>query len=92
MENENKPMQIPYIVYESTVDRYERKEKRNSILTLILTIALILSIIGHGLWIYMWNQYDYVDEIETSTIHIDGKDGNAIYQDGEGNTLENGID
>lgn len=92
MEKETKPMQVPYIVYEGTVERYERKEKRNLIITIILTIALVISILGHGLWNYMWNQYEYVDECETNTIHIDGGDGSAIYQDGEGNTLENGND
>ena len=67
MENND----VPYIVYESTVARFERTVKR---LITLVGITILLLFASNALWIYEWNQYDYSD------VSIDNQDGgNANY-------------
>lgn len=40
-----------------------------------------------GVFVWYLNQYDFTS---TSEITVDGKDGSAFYQDGEGNVINNG--
>lgn len=64
---------IPYIVYESAEARAERTAKR-LIIALLVTILLLFA--SNAIWLYAWNQYDYVSETETETV--------TYKQDGEG--------
>lgn len=54
MEDKN----IPYIVYEGTMARFERIIKRLFIVIIVLGIMLFTT---NAIWIYEWNQYDYSD-------------------------------
>ena len=79
MENKN----IPYIVYEAAQARSERTVKR-LILALIIATALIFA--SNLAWIYVWNQYDYVETEENLKVHIStegGGDANYIGNDGD---------
>lgn len=76
MDKEN--MTIPYIAYESALDRAERRDKLHiSIIALLITL-LVLSNIA---WIIVWNQYDYVDNYSITAS-----------QDGEGLNMLSGGD
>ena len=67
---------IPYVVYESTVARFERIIKR-------LVIALIVVALINVVWIYAWMQYDYSGE----EITVEGTDGIANYIGGSGGII-----
>ena len=57
-------MYVPYIVYEGEMARQERHVKR---LLCILVTLLVLFFASNMAWLYVWNQYEYVDEtIEAS--------------------------
>lgn len=64
---------VPYIVHEAEVARLERTIKR---LTIIIVICLSLIFASNALWLYYWNQYEYVGE-ETSVTQ-DGLGVNII--------------
>ena len=59
---------VPYIAHEAEVARLERTIKR---LTVIIIIAVALIFASNAMWLYYWNQYDYVGE-ETYTYSQDG--------------------
>lgn len=67
---------VPYIVFEGTVARFERTIKR---LIILITITILLLFASNAIWIYEWCQYDY------STIMVDSEDG------GHANYLEAGM-
>ena len=74
-------MYVPYIVYEGEMARQERHIKR---LVVMLAVMLVLFFASNMAWLYVWNQYDYIDE--TKTIEIDAD------QDGEGTNVVGGED
>ena len=80
----NEKLSVPYIVYEGELARQERHIKR---LLVILAIMLALFTISNLAWLYVWNQYEYIDESETTTTTtIDAQ------QDGEGVNIVGGED
>lgn len=70
-------MSVPYIVYEGEMARQERHIKR---LIIMLAIMLVLFFASNMAWLYVWNQYEYVEETETTTIDAkqDGKGVNIV--------------
>lgn len=76
---------VPYIVHEADMARMERSNKRLSVLACILVALLFIT---NALWVWLWNQYEYVDTVTTSVTQ-DGE-GNNIY--GDGNEVDNGAD
>lgn len=83
--------QIPYIVYEASEARAERRlkdfeekaDKRHKrvIIALIISIILIFvsNAVSNAIWACVWYQYDYSsDEVVTKTT-VDGKNGIANY-------------
>lgn len=57
-------MYVPYIVYEGEMARQERHVKR---LVVMLAVMLVLFFASNMAWLYVWNQYEYVNEtIEAS--------------------------
>lgn len=80
-------IQVPYIVHEADMARMERSNKRLSVLA---TIVVALLFISNALWLWVWNQYEYVDtEMVTTSIDQDGEGNNII---GDGNEVDNGSD
>lgn len=63
-------MSVPYIVYEGEMARQERHIKR---LIIMLTIMLVLFFASNMAWLYVWNQYEYVDETIEAT-----QDGSGV--------------
>lgn len=77
---------VPYIVHEGSVARLERIIKR---LTLALIIAILLIFVSNAVWLYYWNQFDYLGE--TKTVTVDSTSGIANYIGNNGDIL-NGSD
>lgn len=75
---------VPYIVYEGEMARQERQTKR---LIVMLIIMLVLFFASNMAWLYVWNQYEYVDEDVTADSQ-DGGNANYIGNDGD---IINGI-
>jgi len=78
---DDEKMYVPYIVYEGEMARQERQIKR---LIMMLTIMLVLLFASNMAWLYVWNQYEYVDETTETTI--------KATQDGEGVNIVGGED
>ncbi len=78
-------IQVPYIVHEADMARMERSNRRLSVLATILVALLFIT---NALWVWLWNQYEYVDTV-TTTVSQDGE-GNNIY--GDGNEVNDGAD
>ena len=55
---------VPYVVYEGEMARQERHIKR---LLIMLAIMLFLFFASNMAWLYVWNQYEYVDETIEAT-------------------------
>jgi hypothetical protein len=77
---------VPYVVHEADMARMERGNKRLSVLASILVALLFIT---NALWVWLWNQYEYVDSEITTTVSQDGE-GNNIY--GDGNEVNDGAD
>ena len=71
---------VPYIVYEGEMARQERHIKR--LLATLITI-LVFFFASNMAWLYVWNQYEHVDETETTI---------KATQDGEGINIVGGED
>ena len=79
MNKQEKPYEIPFIVYESAIDRLERMLKRMWVLCIIIFIAFVAS---NGIWIWYEGAHQYV----TETTHIEAEqdgDGVNIINDGD---------
>lgn len=77
---------VPYIVYEGEMARQERQTKR---LIVMLIIMLVLFFASNMAWLYVWNQYEYVDEAVT----VDSDDGgNANYIGNDGDIVNGNSD
>lgn len=75
---------VPYIVYEGEMARQERQTKR---LIVMLIIMLVLFFASNMAWLYVWNQYEYVDEDVT----VDSQDGGNANYIGNAGDIINGI-
>jgi len=74
---------VPYIVYEGEMARQERHAKR---LIIMLTIMLVLFFASNMAWLYVWNQYECVDEAVT----VDSNDGGNANYIGNNGDIVNG--
>ena len=83
---EDKMLSIPYVVYEGEQARHERTIKR---LIIILAMTVVLLFASNAIWVYMWNQFEYIDSQEEVT--VDATDGIANYIGNDG-TINNGTD
>ena len=75
MEQDNKQMMIPYVVYESMLSK-EDTQQRRMIYVIILLIVLLL--VTNVIWLVAWNQYDYVDDYTEMSVEQDGGNVNIV--------------
>lgn len=72
-------------------ERMQAKDERNDRWRNIIIVLLILLLVAtNGMWLWAWNQYDYVDE--TTKVEMDtgeGGDNNYIGNDGDINNGKN---
>lgn len=66
---------VPYIVYEGAMASSERHIKR---LIIALIVCIILLFGSNAMWLWEWTQYDYIDEVETTTSYEQDGDLNII--------------
>lgn len=66
---------VPYIVYEGELARHERYIKR---LITMLIVVIVLFFLSNAAWLYVWNQYEYVDETTTIDATQDGEGVNIV--------------
>ena len=83
---EEKTIQVPYIVHEASMVRMERINKR---LFIALIVAILSIFVTNGIWIWAWNQYEYVGDAES--ISLETRDGNANFIGNDG-SITNGED
>lgn len=74
------PVYVPYVVHCDTV-AHDRWIIKRLVVALIVCIALMFA--SNGLWLYVWNQYDYSSEDIITTVDSEG-DGIANYTGGNG--------
>ena len=86
MDNERKELTVPYIAYESALDKADRQHKRMIVIIFALVVLLVLSNI---VWIIAWNQYDYVDGYEIDVDSEGGGYANFIENNGDIDNGEN---
>ena len=77
---ENKNMNVPYIVYEAMLEKEDRQQRR---MVIIIILLIILLVISNLVWVYEWNQFDYVDENSVEVEADDGGNANYIGRDGD---------
>lgn len=70
---------VPYFIHEGMMARDERTIKR-LILALMITVALL--VISNMAWLYVWQQYEYVEE-NIDLVSRDGGNANYIGDDGD---------
>lgn len=80
MEQNFEKKDVPYIVYEGAMARNERVNLR-----LIVVIIILISIIfaSNAIWLYAWNQYDYVVDDYSLNYVQDGRGINIIGNENE---------
>lgn len=89
-EKQTEHVEIAYLVYESNMARMERTQKR-LIFALVISIAVIF--LSNLVWLFVWNQYDYIGEsAETTTTTTYQQDGNGVNIIGDENEVKNGAD
>lgn len=77
-------MTIPYIVYESTLEKEDRQHKR---LVVIIVILIALLFVSNAMWIYFWNTYDYVDD----EVMVNAEDDGTANYIGNNGDINNGV-
>ena len=72
MEMEEK--NVPFMMYEGTLARFERSNRR---LFIALVIAMILIVLSNIAWLWYYNQFDYYTD--GYAVDIESGDGIASY-------------
>lgn len=67
---------VPFIVFESSEMRSEKRHRR---LISVIIVLIALLFISNAMWLYAWTRYDY--ETQAVTYTQDG-DGNNVIGDG----------
>lgn len=76
---------IPFVAFESALDRLERANKRYALIVIILITAIAIT---NGIWLWAWMQYDYVSE----STEVESGDGVANYVGNDGDITNYGTD
>lgn len=78
MENTNDNITMSRIAFERMQAKDERNDRWRNIIIIILIALLALT---NGMWLYAWNQYEYI-ATDISVDSDDGGDANYIGNDG----------
>ena len=79
MENNNDNIIMSRIAFERMQSKDERNDRWRNIIIIMLIILLVAT---NAMWLWAWNQYDYVDEY-TSVEADDDSDINYIGHNGD---------
>lgn len=80
VENDKKPVEVPYVVYSDTVANYHWVIQR---LVIALVIVVVLMFISNLAWLWVFQSYDYSTEETVTSVDSEG-DGIANYTGGNG--------
>lgn len=80
MDNNNDNIIMSRIAFERMQSKDERNDKWRNIIIIILIALLALT---NGMWLYAWNQYDYISEEVTVDSGDGGGNANYIGEDGD---------
>jgi hypothetical protein len=83
---ENNNLMVPFVAYESALNR---SDKHNRWLIITIIVLIILLALTNMVWVYEWNQYDYVDDYMEIDVGADG-DGTANYIGDDGDITYGG--
>ena len=86
MNTEDKTMSVPYIVYESMLDKEDRQQRR---MVYIIILLIVLLVVTNVIWLVAWNQYDYVD-VEDYAVDVNSEGGGNANYIGEDGNIYNG--
>ena len=86
MEN-NDNIIMSRIAFERMQSKDERNDRWRNIIIILLIVLLVIS---NAMWLYAWNQYDYVYDDYTEVDSGDGGDINYIGNNGDINNGESG--
>lgn len=66
-------------------ERMQAKDERNDrFRNIIIIMLIILLVVTNAMWLWAWNQYDYVDDAYSVELDSgDGGDANYIGNDGD---------
>ena len=81
---ENERTTVPYIAFESALDKAERRERLHIFVIIFLITLLVLSNLA---WIIVWSQYEYIDE--DYSVEVDSGSGIANYIGNDGDITNN---
>ena len=87
MENTNDNIIMSRIAFERMQAKDEKNDRWRNITIIVLIVLLVIT---NAMWLWAWNQYDYVDEY--SEIEMDtgeGGDNNYIGNNGDINNGTN---
>lgn len=79
MENNNDNIIMSRIAFERMQSKDERNDRWRNIIIILLIILLVIT---NAMWLWAWNQYDYVDDY-TSIEADDDSDVNYIGHNGD---------
>lgn len=79
MEN-NDNIVMSRIAFERMQSKDERNDRWRNIIIVLLIILLVAT---NGMWLWAWNQYEYVDGYSVEMNADDGSDANYIGGNGE---------
>ena len=79
MENNNDNIIMSRLAFERMQSKDEKNERWRN---LIIVLLIVLLVVTNAMWLWAWNQYDYVDDY-TSVEADDGSNANYIGHNGD---------
>lgn len=79
MENNNDNIIMSRLAFERMQSKDERNDRWRNI---IIVLLIVLLVVTNAMWLWAWNQYDYVDDY-TSVEADDGSNANYIGHNGD---------
>ena len=79
MENNNDNIIMSRLAFERMQSKDERNDRWRN---LIIVLLIVLLVATNAMWLWAWNQYDYVDDY-TSVEADDGSNANYIGHNGD---------
>ena len=81
MDNNNDNIVMSRIAFERMQAKDERNDKWRNIIIVLLIVLLVAT---NAMWLWAWNQYDYVEEEYSVDMSADdGSNANYIGNDGD---------
>lgn len=80
MENNNDNIIMSKYAFERMQSKDERNDKWRNLTIIILIVLLVVT---NAMWLWAWNQYDYVEDYTVDVDSEDGGNANYIGNDGD---------